>query len=233
MPSPSLASYVKLPPLSQDDSDKSAIASTASLVEPPMREVSLPFPTPRYCGDFAIHIRRDGTWCYQNSPIRRQALCRLFASVLHKDADGQYWLITPAERGRITVELAPFLVAQSRYNNKILQLKTTLDEWNSVDKDHPVFVERRVPQPPSSYQTPLQNVSEAPPEMLPYFCLHPQRRLDALMARSVFYELAETAEYDEQQNLFFIRSGEDRFALAEANLTSHLTSNLTSHPASN
>ena len=208
MSSPSLASYVKPAPS----------APAPSIVEPPMREISLPFPTPRYCGDFAIHIRRDGTWCYQNSPIRRQALCRLFASVLHKDADGQHWLITPAERGRITVELAPFLIAQCRYKDRALQLKTTLDEWKPVDNKHPIFMEQRTPQAPqtpqASTQLPPQDFSASSEESLPYFRLHPQRRLDALIARSVFYELAERAEYDEQQNLFFIRSGEDRFALA-------------------
>ena len=189
-----------------------------------MREVSLPFPTPRYCGDFDIHIRRDGTWCYQNSPIRRQALCRLFASVLHKDADGQHWLITPAERGRISVELAPFLIAQCKYTDSELQLQTTFGEWNSVDTDHPVFMERRIPQPPQSFPntktlrepSPATSPASSPEsssETLPYFRINPQRRLDALMARSVFYELAQYAEYDEQKNLFFIRSKDARFVL--------------------
>ena len=131
-----------------------------------MREVSLPFPTPRYCGDFDIHIRRDGTWCYQNSPIRRQALCRLFASVLHKDADGQHWLITPAERGRISVELAPFLIAQCKYTDSELQLQTTLGEWKPVDTDHPVFMERRTPQPPQSFPN-TKTLREPSPAILP------------------------------------------------------------------
>ncbi len=207
MPSPSLASYVK--PASQK-------GAASSPVVPPMRGFSLPFSTPPYCGDFAIHIRRDGTWCYHNSPIRRQALCRLFASVLHKDADGQHWLVTPAERGRITVELAPFLVAQCRYQDGALQLKTTLDEWKPVDNDHPVFMEQRTPQSPHD-ALPKVPAERRPPqqETLPYFRLDPQRRLDALVARSVFYELAEMAEYDAHENLFFIRSGEARFALAE------------------
>ena len=61
------------------------------------------------CGDFDIRIARDGTWFYRGSPINRLALVKLFASVLRRDADGSYWLVTPAERGRITVEDAPFL----------------------------------------------------------------------------------------------------------------------------
>ena len=36
-------------------------------------------------------------------------LVKLFASVLRREADGRYWLVTPAERGRIKVEDVPFL----------------------------------------------------------------------------------------------------------------------------
>ena len=62
-------------------------------------------------------------------------------------------------------------------------------------------------------QNPAQNSADSCSEMLPYLCINPQRRLDALVSRSVFYEIAERAEYDERENLFFVRSGEDRFAL--------------------
>mgnify|MGYP003693630191 CR=1 FL=1 len=36
-------------------------------------------------------------------------LVKLFASVLRRETDGRYWLVTPAERGRIEVEDVPFL----------------------------------------------------------------------------------------------------------------------------
>ena len=42
--------------------------------------------------------------------IRRDGLVRLFASVLYVDADGQHWLRTPVEFGRIEVEDAPFII---------------------------------------------------------------------------------------------------------------------------
>ena len=35
---------------------------------------------------------------------------KLFASLLTKDANGRYWLTTPAEKGEITVEDAPFII---------------------------------------------------------------------------------------------------------------------------
>ena len=55
------------------------------------------------CGDFGIRILRDGTWLYHGSPITRKPLVRLFSTVLRRERDG-YWLVTPAERGRIDVD---------------------------------------------------------------------------------------------------------------------------------
>ena len=174
-----------------------------------MRGITLPFPCPRYCGDFAIHVRRDGQWFYRSSPIGRKSLCQLFASVLHRDSDGEYWLITPAERGRITVELAPFFVSELAYNDSLLRLKTTLGEWVIIDAEHPIFMEMRCPRSANF----LEGCANNPPELLPYLKLC-NRNLDALISRNTFYALAEHAERDEKNDeQFFIRSGNERFAL--------------------
>jgi hypothetical protein len=71
-----------------------------------MAEKDTPSKPPRLpvdCGDFGIRIARDGTWYYNNSPIGRLPLVKLFATVLKRDETGHYWLVTPAERGRIAV----------------------------------------------------------------------------------------------------------------------------------
>ena len=39
-------------------------------------------------------------------------MVKLFASVLMRDKTGDYWLVTPVEKGRITVDDAPFIVAR-------------------------------------------------------------------------------------------------------------------------
>ena len=62
----------------------------------------------QFCGEIDIRIGRDGTWFYHGSPIGRKPLVRLFASVLRREDDGDYWLVTPAERGRIKVDEVPF-----------------------------------------------------------------------------------------------------------------------------
>ena len=62
-------------------------------------------------GHFDIRIKMDGTWLHQGAPITRDKLVKLFASVLHLDQDGQYWLVTPVEKGRIDVDVAPLLLS--------------------------------------------------------------------------------------------------------------------------
>ncbi len=63
---------------------------------------------PPRCGEIDIRIRSDGVWLHEGTPIGREALVRLFASVLRRDPDGVY-LVTPAEKLKIAVDDAPFL----------------------------------------------------------------------------------------------------------------------------
>ena len=87
---------------------------------------------------------RDGTWFYHGSPIGRIALAKLFATVLRRDDAGDFWLVTPAERGRITVEDVPFVAVEVRAEGagrtQTLSFRTNLDEWATADADHPIRV---------------------------------------------------------------------------------------------
>src|SRR3569833_4613515 len=65
---------------------------------------------PEHCGDSAMRIARDGTWFHEGSPIGRPAMVRLFSTILRREADGRYVLVTPAEKLDIEVEDAPFVV---------------------------------------------------------------------------------------------------------------------------
>jgi hypothetical protein len=67
---------------------------------------------PPYCGAIDMRIAADGTWFYMGSPIGREAMVRLFASVLRKDEDGETYLVTPVERCGIRVDDAPFLAVE-------------------------------------------------------------------------------------------------------------------------
>ncbi|MGZ5849102.1 MAG: DUF1285 domain-containing protein, partial [Methyloceanibacter sp.] len=69
------------------------------------------------CGDIGLKIGRDGTWYYQGSAILRKPLVKLFASVLRKEDDQHYFLVTRAERVPIEVEDAPFLAVAMSIEN--------------------------------------------------------------------------------------------------------------------
>src|SRR5262249_3163175 len=97
------------------------------------------------CGDLNMRIARDGTWFYHGSPIGRKPLVKLFASVLRREEDGRYWLVTPVERGLIEVEDAPFtaveLAVEGQGRKQVLCFRTNLDEWVRAGSEHPIRCE--------------------------------------------------------------------------------------------
>lgn len=148
------------------------------LVDPPRPD--LPHSALPFCGDFEIAIRRDGTWTYRGTPINRRRLVKLFASVLRRESDGAYWLVTPHERGRIIVEDAPFLaVAVTRVGRgpeQVLRFRSNLDHEVEAGPDHPLRV--------------IEDASSGEPR--PYIMVRPG--LEARILRAVFYELVDMAE---------------------------------------
>ena len=135
---------------------------------------------PAHCGDIDIVIRRDGLWFHEGSPIGREALVRLFSTVLRKDPDG-FHLVTPVEKMRIRVEDAPFIAVRvdrvaGDDGRPALRFVTNVGDTVDAGPDHAIRVE----------------TDALTGEPRPY--LHVRRGLEALIARSVFYELAELAD---------------------------------------
>lgn len=137
---------------------------------------------PVLCGDLDMRIAKDGSWHYRGSPIGRLALVKLFASVLRREDDGQYWLVTPAERGRVLVEDAPFtaveVTAHGSGHDRRLVFRSNLDEEATAGDDHPIRVE-------------TDPASGAP---RPYILI--RDRLEARILRPVFYHLVELGEVE-------------------------------------
>jgi hypothetical protein len=129
---------------------------------------------PPNCGDIDIRIRKDGVWFHEGTPIGREALVRLFSTVLRKDEDGIY-LVTPVEKLRIQVEDAPFVATRVDRDGESLRFTTNVGDEVEAGPENPIRVEM---DPRSG-------------EPRPY--LHVRRGLEALIARPVFYELAELA----------------------------------------
>lgn len=139
---------------------------------------------PSLCGDIDIRIARDGTWYHEGSPFRREQLVKLFASVLRREADGEYYLLTPAEKMRIRVDDAPFVAVQLEQLTQprpSLLFTTNLGEQVVADAEHPIRVE-------------FDPVSGEP---RPY--IHFRDNLDALISRTVYLALVELGEPFEQE----------------------------------
>ena len=88
-------------------------------------------------------ISRDGVWDYLGSPIKRPRLVRLFASVLRRDGD-DYYLVTPVDKCRITVEDVPFQVVLMNVTGEgtstCLQVTTDMGEVLPVPAEHPLSI---------------------------------------------------------------------------------------------
>lgn len=129
---------------------------------------------PPHCGEIDIRIRKDGLWFHEGSPIGREALVRLFSTVLRRDPDG-YYLVTPVEKMKITVEDAPFIATRVDRDGDALVFQTNVSDTVVASPDNAIRVA----------------IDPASGEPRPY--LHVRRGLEALIARPVFYELAEMA----------------------------------------
>ena len=150
---------------------------------------------PAHCGDIDIVIKRNGQWFHEGTPIGREALVRLFSTVLRKDPDG-FHLVTPVEKMKITVEDAPFIAVRVDRDGEDLVFQTNVGDEVRAGPDNALRVE----------------VDPTTGEPRPY--LHVRRGLEALVARPVFYELVEMAE--ESGGRWVVRSGGTGFDLGPA-----------------
>lgn len=154
---------------------------------------------PAHCGEIDIRIRKDGVWFHEGTPIGREALVRLFSTVLRLDPDG-YHLVTPVEKMKITVEDAPFIAVRVDREGEALRFTTNVGDVVEAGPDNIIRVE-------------TDPVSGEP---RPY--LHVRRGLEALIARPVFYELAEmaTPRQTAEGEVFGISSNGAWFPIAPA-----------------
>jgi uncharacterized protein len=131
---------------------------------------------PERIGTIDIRIAVDGTWYHEGAPIRREALVRLFASVLRRDPDG-YCLVTPAEKLLIRVDDAPFVAVdmevQGEGRERGLLFVTNVGDAVVADAAHPIRVADTADGP-----RPYVRVRDA---------------LEALVSRPVYYRLVECA----------------------------------------
>lgn len=159
---------------------------------------------PPYCGDLDIRIAADGLWFYLGTPIGREALVRLFASVLRRDEDGRHYLVTPVEKIGITVDDVPFVAvemfAAGEGPAQVITLRTNVGDIVEVGPAHPL---RFTAEPETD-------------GVRPYVLV--RGRLEARLARPLLFELVETAtiETRESEDWFGVWSNETFFPMMRA-----------------
>src|SRR5690606_39926026 len=73
---------------------------------------------PEETGDSEMQINADGSWLHQGSPINRPAMVRAFSTLLRREPDGSFVLVTPYQKLGIIVEDAPFVAVQMERERK-------------------------------------------------------------------------------------------------------------------
>jgi hypothetical protein len=102
---------------------------------------------PPYCGEIDLQIKADGSWFYNGSVFKRLSLVQLFASVLKRELNentDEYFLVTPVEKVKITVEDAPFVLTQWQWlddsSQPVMQVTTSLGDEFILDAQHPLMI---------------------------------------------------------------------------------------------
>ena len=128
---------------------------------------------PTLCGHSGMRIAADGSWFHNGERIERQAMVRLFSTVLRREPDGSHVLVTPVEKLTIDVDVTPFkAVAMSQEGEGAKRrIAFELDSGDAVilDAEHP-----------------LRIIDETPRVII-------RHGLEAIVARPLYYELADIA----------------------------------------
>lgn len=148
---------------------------------------------PAHCGTIDMAIDRDGAWFYNGSRIDRAPLVRLFSSVLRREPDGGFVLVTPVEKLSIRVDDSPFLAVEMSTADGILRFRTNVGDLVEADAHHP-----------------LRFAADADGAFRPYLLV--RGGLEARLTRALAFELADRIE--ERDGEPGVASGEAWFPIA-------------------
>jgi len=135
---------------------------------------------PERVGEIDILINRQGEWLYQGEPMSRHAVVQLLSSILRKDGD-DYFLVTPHEKLKITVEDVPFIVQMmdveagqepDAEKKQEIHFSTQVGDCFTLSAEHALRVSYNEREEPAPY-------------------VHVRGGMYARLSRSVYYELVD------------------------------------------
>lgn len=158
---------------------------------------------PERQGEIDIVINRNGEWLYQGELMSRHAVVQLLSSILRKDGE-DYFLVTPQEKLKITVEDVPFIVQMMDVENtaesasvkqQLIHFSTQIGDCFTLSPEHPLKV--------------VYNDRDEP---APYVLV--RAGMYARLSRSVYYQLVDLLEeldisLPEEQVVYPEKQGEE------------------------
>lgn len=156
---------------------------------------------PELSGDIDIVIASDGRWYHEGGEIKRLPLVKLFASILRREEDGEYYLVTPVEKWRLQVEDCALMIHESEIDpdapaeTRKIAVRTNTERWYILGADVPLVMSQR------------PDGSVAPEVLL-------ERGLSARVHRNVFYRWAELAEEGEKEGEWLLKAQGGPFAFS-------------------
>ena len=156
----------------QLDDIASLAGGTRNFESPPLHQWN-----PVLSGDIDIRIASQGQWFHDGVMIKRDSLVRLFASILRREEDGEYYLVTPVEKWRIKVDSHALAVVDVEIENpgadQIVHVVLNTDGRLQVGPEHRMFLDEA-----------CDGVA----------AVQVNHGLTALMTRPAWYRLVELAE---------------------------------------
>lgn len=138
---------------------------------------------PDFCGKLDLTIEEDGNWIYNKTPIGRQNLVKLFASVIKRE-EGEYYLVTPVEKMLIEVKDVPFIITDMEIkqvgDDQVISMGTNVGDRVEASAENPLRFQ----------------VQENQETLKPYIKIRHEGEnvLEARLSRPVYYELANNIE---------------------------------------
>lgn len=149
-------------------------------------------------GRIPIRIHSDGRWFYNDSPIERNAMVRLFAKQL-MTIDNDYYIQAPEQTLKIEVDDLPFVIVEVERHDpgaaqQIIATTNCGDEF-VVGDGHRI------------------NLSLPPGQMTEVPKVHVRDGLYARASRSCYYQLVEWGVPNEIQGILLLQSSGIKYTL--------------------
>lgn len=132
---------------------------------------------PPCCGHSGIRIASDGTWYHDGVAIRREAMVRLFSTILRREPNGRHVLVTPVEKLLVDVDRTAFRAIEAHHEGAGRGRRIGL----RLDSGDALIVGR-------GHQLRIVDGPDGPSPRIAV-----RHGLEAELSRPVYYELADLA----------------------------------------